>query len=49
MKTKVLDIVHPSQSLLNLVRKLQADKDAKKKALLKDKSKYFVKNKAFNG
>ena len=43
MKTKVLIIDHPSQSLLNFVRKLQADKDAKKEALLEDKNKYFAK------
>jgi len=43
MKTKVLHIDHPYQGLLNFVRKLQAEKDAKKEALLKDKSKYFDK------
>ena len=43
MITKVLHIDHPSKGLLNFVRKLQADKDAKKEALLKDKGNYFDK------
>ncbi|WP_316834621.1 hypothetical protein [Pedobacter nutrimenti] len=41
MTTKVLYIKKPSQGLLNLVRKLQADKDAKKEALIASKFNYF--------
>lgn len=41
MTNKVLHIKNPPQRLLDLVRKLQADKDAKKDALLASKSKYF--------
>jgi|GEM_PF-3033272 hypothetical protein len=41
MTNKVLHIKNPSQGLLDLVRKLQAEKDAKKEALLASKAKYF--------
>lgn len=43
MTTKTLHIKNPSEGLLTLVRKLQADKDAKKAALLALKGKYFPK------
>lgn len=41
MTNKALHIKNPSQGLLDLVRKLRAEKDAKKEALLASKSKYF--------
>ncbi|MEJ2880166.1 hypothetical protein [Pedobacter sp. GR22-6] len=43
MTNKALHIKNPSQGLLDLVRKLQAEKDAKKEALLASKTKYFPK------
>jgi len=41
MSNKVLHIKKPSPGLLDLARKLRADKDARKEALLASKSKYF--------
>jgi hypothetical protein len=41
MSNKVLHIKNPTKSLLAFVRKLGADKDAKKHALFASKSKYF--------
>ena len=41
MESKTLHIKNPSNRLLNLVRKLQAEKEAKKEALLASKNKYF--------
>lgn len=43
MATKTLHITHPSQGLLNLARKLQAEKEAKKEALIAKKDSYFIK------
>jgi len=43
MKIKTLHIENPSQPLLDLVRKLQADKEARKKELRDNWAKYFPK------
>jgi hypothetical protein len=43
MKIKTLHIEKPSQQLLELVRKLQADKEARKKELRDSWDKYFPK------
>lgn len=45
MKTNTLHITNPSKGLLDLVRKLQADKDAAKKKLREQAHLYFPKKK----
>lgn len=45
MTLKTLHINNPSKGLLDLVKKLEADKDAKIKAVLADKSKYLSHSK----
>jgi len=43
MTNKALHIKNPSQGLLDILRKLQAEKDAKKQALVASGDKYFPK------
>lgn len=43
MKTSTLHITQPSKSLLDLVRKLQADKDARQAEIKSEWDKYFPK------
>jgi hypothetical protein len=43
MKSTTLHIEKPSKGLLDLVRKLQADKEASKKELRSNWGKYFPK------
>lgn len=44
MKTSTLHIDKPSKGLLDLVRKLQADKDARQAEIKSEWNKYFPKN-----
>ena len=43
MKTSTLHIEKPSQGLLQLVREMQADKDARQKEIKANWNKYFPK------
>jgi len=45
MKTNTLHITNPSKGLLDLVRKLQADKEATKRELREKADQYFPKQK----
>jgi hypothetical protein len=45
MKTNTLHITNPSKGLLDLVRKLQADKETAKKELRDKAHEYFPKKK----
>ena len=45
MKTNTLHIENPSEGLLQLARKLQADKEASKKKLREEANLYFPKKK----
>lgn len=45
MKTSTVYIEQPSKGLLDLVRKLKADKDARQMAMKSEWAKYFPKEK----